>query len=153
MLNESGSYVYGLTLFCDDIRPELSGQTTYVGVYGDVVYVPGGLPKILPSLSMVIHLFSNDEDAPKSLEIVVQMPGQSEQEAKIFNIMSHEDIAKVEAISVDDAEYARTHFVINVKGGRAKIEQYGNITVKAKWDGRSVLVGTLAILQDNLNSL
>ena len=41
--------VSSVGLFCDDVRPEISGQQTIVGVYGDnlaLSQIPGALPKL-----------------------------------------------------------------------------------------------------------
>jgi hypothetical protein len=45
---------YGYTTFCDDIRMELGGKITLVGVYGGQMVLAGPLPGVLPKLALHI---------------------------------------------------------------------------------------------------
>lgn len=69
----------GYTLFCDDIRHEVTGKTTLVGIYNSQLIVTGNLPIVLPKLCAsitirlnppphhlkpVIKVFRTDQDEP-----------------------------------------------------------------------------------------
>ncbi|MFN0045598.1 MAG: hypothetical protein ACKVOS_03945 [Sphingorhabdus sp.] len=69
----------GYTLFCDDIRHEVTGKTTLVGIYNSQLIITGNLPVILPKLCAsitlrlnpplhplkpVIKVFRTDQDEP-----------------------------------------------------------------------------------------
>lgn len=69
----------GYTLFCDDIRHEVTGKTTLVGMYNSQLIVTGNLPVVLPKLCAsitirlnpplnhlkpVIKVFRTDQDEP-----------------------------------------------------------------------------------------
>lgn len=46
----------GYTIFCDDIRHEVTGKTTLVGVYNNQMIVTGSLPVTLPQICAAITL-------------------------------------------------------------------------------------------------
>ena len=46
----------GYTIFCDDIRHEVTGKTTLVGVYNNQMIVTGSLPVALPQICAAITL-------------------------------------------------------------------------------------------------
>lgn len=45
------------TIFCDDIREEVSGKITYVGVYSSKMFL-SSFPALLPRLCLAINLFT-----------------------------------------------------------------------------------------------
>lgn len=48
-------YPHGFTLFCDDIRQEVGGKQTLVGVYNAIIYVFGDFPTVIPKLAFSTH--------------------------------------------------------------------------------------------------
>ncbi len=46
----------GYTIFCDDIRHEVTGKTTLVGVYNNQMIVAGAMPITLPQIFAAITL-------------------------------------------------------------------------------------------------
>lgn len=59
-------------IFCDDIRQELGGKFTFVGVYGDTLLVPA-FPAILPKLCVVVHMATPGTHPFKGLKLQVLM--------------------------------------------------------------------------------
>lgn len=69
----------GYAIFCDDIRQEITGKTTLVGVYNGHLIVTGSLPIILPQICAaitlrlappearirpIVKIFRSDQDEP-----------------------------------------------------------------------------------------
>ncbi|WP_133170146.1 hypothetical protein [Kumtagia ephedrae] len=52
---------YGVTIFCDDIRSEIGGKHTFVGVYGANLIITQSKPVILPSVSIAATLVVPNE--------------------------------------------------------------------------------------------
>ena len=48
------------TIFCDDVRHELGGKLSYMGVYNGVLFVPA-FPVTLPKLCLVINVLTPAE--------------------------------------------------------------------------------------------
>jgi hypothetical protein len=67
-----------LAIFCEEVRHEITGQTTLIGVFGDAVRVPS-FPTTLPRLAVCLYIWSAHPEPFKSLglklllnEIVLQ---------------------------------------------------------------------------------
>jgi hypothetical protein len=68
----------GHTLFCDDIRQETSGKTTYVGSYGAIMFVHGPFPFVLPKFAFGITLFQRASNFVPGLNVRIYLPGDDE---------------------------------------------------------------------------
>lgn len=58
------------TTFCDDVRQEVGGKQSLIGVYNGVMYVPQ-FPVTLPKLWLVATYSTPCEEPPKSLKVRV----------------------------------------------------------------------------------
>lgn len=58
------------TTFCDDIRQEVGGKISLIGVYNGVMYVPQ-FPVTLPKLWIMATLVTPHSEPPKSMKIRV----------------------------------------------------------------------------------
>ena len=56
------------TTFCDDVRQEVGGKQSLIGVYNGVMYVPQ-FPVTLPKLWMLATYSTPYDEPPKSLKI------------------------------------------------------------------------------------
>jgi hypothetical protein len=45
---------YGTTIFCDDIRDEVTGKKTYVGIYPHDMVIPGPFPSLIPQFALAV---------------------------------------------------------------------------------------------------
>ncbi|MDQ6435531.1 hypothetical protein RB623_15850 [Mesorhizobium sp. LHD-90] len=52
---------YGVTIFCDDIRSEIGGKHTLVGVYGSNLIIKKAKPAILPLISVAATIVIPNE--------------------------------------------------------------------------------------------
>ena len=71
---------YGYTIFCDDVREEVLGKLTLVGVYrGEmtVILVPGQSMNI-PKLHALTYYFERPDERHEPLELRVYLPGDAE---------------------------------------------------------------------------
>lgn len=60
--NSRGAYA----IYCDDIRLEVSGKNTYVGVYSDLLLVKE-LPALIPQLCIAVHAWTTHDRPFKKL--------------------------------------------------------------------------------------
>ena len=58
------------TLFCDDIRHEMNGKVTFIGVYGGGLFVPA-FPATLPKLCLSIKIVTPEYEPIRSLTLRV----------------------------------------------------------------------------------
>jgi len=58
-------------VFCDDIRMELGGKYSLMGIYSRVLVLPVRPPVVLPKLGVVVWLVCDIDDPPASATVVV----------------------------------------------------------------------------------
>lgn len=68
----------GFVIFCDDIRHEIGGKATYVGVYSGQMVLAGNLPVTLPQLCAAIMLRVSPPTEIIKPVIKVHISGQDE---------------------------------------------------------------------------
>lgn len=73
----------GFCLFCDDVRAEVGNKLSFMGVYGDAMMFPEGIPAeqpiIAPKLAIAIWLICDINDKPDTLTArVYAPPGRTE---------------------------------------------------------------------------
>jgi hypothetical protein len=78
----------GHATFCDDVRQEIGGKITIVGVYGGELTAYGEAPIALPQLHVVVAFRNAPKDEPYNLKIVVTMNGTAGED----KVLSSSDI-------------------------------------------------------------
>ncbi|MGO8841301.1 MAG: hypothetical protein ACLQF1_09270 [Methyloceanibacter sp.] len=69
---------YGFTIFCDDIRQEIGGKASYIGVYKSVMYLHGEFPIALPKFGLAITYREPREWPNERVRFEVYLPGATE---------------------------------------------------------------------------
>jgi hypothetical protein len=133
----------GYTIFCDDIRHEIGGKLTLVGVYRAEMLVRANLPVRLPKLGMMI-LFETPPDQPiSSLELTIHLPGDPDDAPSFSGTV---DQIKTPAFP-DDSQEVDHWFVVasDLLLSPLAIKQEGYIRVRAKVEGETFRIGALRI--------
>src|SRR5450759_1276936 len=68
---------WGFSLFCDDIRHELGGKTTIVGIYQiDMIYPPEVVfPLVIPKFGIFVKYYETPGALKNDLNLRVYFPG------------------------------------------------------------------------------
>lgn len=137
---------HGFTLFCDDLREETTGLTTYVGVYGDVMYVTGQPPFLIKGLALAVHLLYAQGDDFKALTINVTFPGQTDPNVNFpidpSNLIPPPGLENIG----DPLTHPRSHIVVKLAFSPLPVDTFGRLRVSAQWDGTFIPLGSLAIV-------
>ncbi|AFL73530.1 hypothetical protein Thivi_1538 [Thiocystis violascens DSM 198] len=70
------------TLFCDDIRHEIGGKISYIGVYSGGLFVPA-FPVTLPKLCLSVRILTPANDPLQSLTLRVLKDEETLQEVML----------------------------------------------------------------------
>lgn len=70
------------TLFCDDIRHEIGGKVSYIGVYAGSLLVPE-FPVTLPKLCLSVRIMNPVNEPPRSLTLQVLKDDETLQEISL----------------------------------------------------------------------
>lgn len=76
---------FGYTIFCDDIREEVNGKRTLVGMYNSAMIINDAFPVALPRLALYIS-FIEEVGATESVEIKIYLPGDEELPTHSFTL-------------------------------------------------------------------
>jgi hypothetical protein len=140
---------FGDVTFCDDIRNEVGGKITLVGVYPHVMYVHSDFPATLPKLGLLIK-YSERLDAPReNVELMVFLPGELEPTVRgtlpIQELTTSSDTSEFEAPESELPHYA--HVGVQVVFSPLLLKQQGSIIVRAVRAGEEIRLGRLSILR------
>jgi hypothetical protein len=142
----------GFTIFCDDIRQEMGGKISLIGIYSGIMFIHRPFPTTLAKFGFHIELFEPAELAAKRdfpIEISVRLPGDDE--GRLFFTVSS-DPEQVKA-TLDDLPWqpltgegpllAQMRF--NQIVSPFVIQEPGLIQVRAKYKDDEIKCGTLRV--------
>src|SRR4030095_11746465 len=72
----------GHTIFCDDIRQEVGGKFSYIGVYSGQMIIHGTCPVTLPKLCLAITFTQRREIFVANIGIQIFLPGEADDETQ-----------------------------------------------------------------------
>ena len=142
---------FGSAIFCDDIRHEVSGKVSLIGIYsGSMILHGGDFPFLIPKFGMVFIYFEKHEAAQASpLILKIWFPGDEADKPSIEAELPIEEIRKkAQAERSKDTplkgEFVRldTHMVLT----SVILKEEGRVVARAYRDGgEEVRLGTLRI--------
>lgn len=101
------------TIFCDDVRHEIGGKMTYVGVYGTTMYVRE-FPINLPQLFIVANVNVPLTDALRSAKLEVRQDKNLVAEIEIPPTPTQEEISESPAIDGEEIKGHTASFIIAI---------------------------------------
>ena len=132
----------GHVIFCDDIRHELNGKITFVGVYSNIMYINGTLPVTLPKVCMGI-VYREEQDSLEPVTIKAFMPSGGGEETLIMEVI-YEPQAEMIPPPTDEFTFREARFLLEVPNF-AVVEE-GRILVRAYRGDDEIRLGRLDII-------
>src|SRR5262245_38391794 len=144
--------LFGHTIFCDDIRFEMGGKLTFVGVYEAIMYVHSEFPFVLPTLWMAIRYFEKfeaftDEDAM----LRIFLPGDDNAHPTMEGPLPLKE-ARRGVTFHPDGSATETRYVrigINLALGPLAIPRAGLIKVRVQCGDEIAKIGTLLVTRSS----
>lgn len=140
----------GFVTFCDDIRHEVTGKTTLVGVYSGQMVVGGTLPITLPQICAVITVRFLPPSEPIKSVIKIFMSGQDEplfmMETDITPTQAATAVAKVARAEDDPERVSFVQIVITPQIQGLVISEASTLKVRAYIGEDEIRLGTLPIM-------
>ena len=131
-------------IFCEDVREEVGGTHTIVGVLPNSVNI-GGLPGMLPKLGAYIRIHLDKEANPTSLKARIKIPGGT-----VFEMA---DFAELLGLTKDQAKANNLPFSGLIAKGTFSplpITQVGRIEAIVEMDGTEYICGVLNLIPPEL---
>jgi hypothetical protein len=134
---------YGTVIFCDDIRDEVGGKVSHMGVYQRHLYVHGDFPFSLPKFGMVLTYADDIDEAPEEVEFQIRLPGD-DSEPSIKGLAKRGPETAKEPLP-DGTMPGRVIFTANLLLAPLVLKQEGPIRVVALRNGEEIKMGTLFV--------
>jgi len=101
------------TLFCDDIRQEMAGKVSFIGVYSSSLFVQG-FPVVLPKLCLAVKLVTAADDQMEQIRLQVLKNDQIEREIIVDEqqLTAASDSAEDGASQADPTGFQVTQFFV-----------------------------------------
>jgi hypothetical protein len=144
----------GHTVFCDDIRFEVGGKVSLIGVYQAVMFVQGEFPITLPKFGLSVRYIEKIGACSDEVKLRVFLPGDAEDAPTIDGVIPMEEIRQAAAedrlVSTVGNEDARppveyVHVGSNILISPLVLKQPGVIRVRAFCGDNEIKLGTLGI--------
>lgn len=132
---------FAYCIFCDDVRQEVSGKTSLIGVYQGKLIVEE-LPAAIAKLFAIIHVVTPKGKPFKSLDVKIEYNGQV-----MFDLPDTENLVKRLADHAGDDE-DEIVFQAQVAFSPLHLEKTGRIKVKVMADGKKIACHGLLIEAD-----
>jgi hypothetical protein len=136
---------YGITIFSDDLRHELHGKITLVGMYGGELLLYTELPTLLPKLCILVQARLPLSEF-KSLKILVYVPWLDDKEPllsqDIFPLFA---TAQPLPVGAPEAELQILSINYPIVFSPFLIQSEGLIKVRIEADDKIIKAGTLKI--------
>lgn len=144
---------YGYTQFCDDVRREINGKASLMGVYaGDFIsYQP--LPAEFLKMSLVISYLERPGESSDPVQLAVFMPGDPDNEPSFkFDTPIEEMRARAPELVESDSD-PLIHAILFIDIAPLKLSCEGLIKVRAYRGDLEVRLGTLIVKHQPLENI
>lgn len=138
---------FGYTVFCDDLRQEVLGKITLVGVYGAELIVYAFMPATLSKLAMSINYYERLGESDSPLELRIYLPGEDEQPA-FSQLIAGEPLEKFRnhEVSADfPLEIPWVGMTVNIGFSPLELKEEGYIRVRMIRGDDEIKIGSLRI--------
>ncbi len=147
--------VFGSTVFCDDIRQEVTGKLFYIGVYHGAMLVNAKFPLTLPRFCFSISLSQKATIATPLIAIKIFVPGDADDSPSIEGQMDENTEGafqkgadmNAELFGVPKSERLITTTFSNMVFDNFVLKEAGSIRVRADIDGKRYRLGSLRVSQ------
>lgn len=139
---------YGFAIFCDDVRNEINGKTTFVGTYSQKLFFHGAPPAGLPLLSVCTWYRFAPTEVPLSLEFRLVYEAVSGEETLLQSVIIElpEEKPEIAPLKVSD-EHAQRYLELRHIAQLRDVHftEPGRLKVRVYDGDREVRIGTLHV--------
>jgi hypothetical protein len=129
---------YGHVVFCDDVRREIDGKLTLVGVYNGNLTVFGGFPAVLPRLCVVTWLNGPLADLMTCTKITLAG-------APLGDARPELDLGEKLKPSFASKDVARRQLTAILPLAPCTLHEAGAIAVNAETENGMLIIGKLEV--------
>jgi hypothetical protein len=138
--------IYASTIFCDDIRSEVGGKKSLIGVYGDAMVVHENFPLRLPKFGFSIYYVQKKTIFNHEATVRIYLPGDGDS-ASIEMKITSETAGQIASTPPTPKSAALTHITMSLQFVIAPLEikEPGPIKVRIERGEDEVAAGRLDV--------
>lgn len=146
-INSSGN-AWGVSIFCDDLRPEVGNKFSLMGLYLAEIILPVEFPTIIPKFVVFIRYYEIKGAFSDDVILKIHLPGDTEDKPTFTQLFKREDINSApKPYSVDPEMTAVSSIQFHVVISPFMIPSEGFIKVRAHCGEEVTKLGTLMVRQ------
>jgi hypothetical protein len=139
----------GFCVFCEDIRQEINGKQSYIGVFvGSELKVLGVLPASIGKFSIQATFRQRVTDGLEPITLEVHLPGDDDDKPTARIDAPIEDLAAQLPAAAPDVDDPFLEVAIGFQFNPLAITQEGRITVSAIKSGKRYRIGSLRVISE-----
>jgi hypothetical protein len=132
----------GYTIFCDDIRREVGGKLTLVGIYRSEMVIPADLPIVLPKLGLAILVQALTKAPLNKFKLLIYLPGDTESPSLTAELVARQQSMR-SFETTEDKDVAATFTELLLSP--VEIKQEGHISARIEIEGKIFPIGSLRV--------
>jgi hypothetical protein len=142
----SGKQSWGFSLFCDDIRAEVGGKISVMGVYQVDLILPGTItfPTALPKFCILVKYYERLGSFEDDISIKIFNPSDAK-DAPSFNLTSKRTTLPPPLYPLEDDQEGIFNLTIPITFAPFPIQQEGFLKVRAHCGSIITNLGSLMI--------
>jgi hypothetical protein len=146
MSNSGRCQPWGTTIFCEDIRAEIGGKITLVGIYLDELTSQSPFPVVLPKFAFWINYFEVPGSMSGDGKLYISLPGDSKPSIESDIPMEQHRAQGGNNVDADDPEVGiRIRLLMPIVIAPLVLKQPGRILVRLHFGERVIRLGALPI--------
>jgi hypothetical protein len=141
---------FGNTVFCDDIREEVGGKLSYMGVYGGNVILHE-VPAALTKFAFGIRYYQAIDDVREPVIIRIMAPGEDGKEVTLLEaqlpVAHAQQAVSTPSLEEDNAETPLVALMANVVLTPFQVQAIGRLKVRAYVgpEAEEIRLGSIAL--------
>ena len=134
-------YVHGL--FCEDLRQEVGGTASYVGVLTESLQLDGGFPNLIRRLTVIAWIVYPVSEPDPGVTLKLEIPGGDEEEY----ILTREEAAEAKASDTPiDTDITLNQSQVAIEFENIAVPQPGRLRLRVTAWGKTWTAASLAII-------
>lgn len=138
---------WGHTIFCDDVRYEVDGKRSYIGVYTGSIIIFDQFPVTLPKFCFVLYLTQHKKNFVADATIKLLLPG----EAVVTMDFKERSPGSTVAPAFEDDTISAVTIESAITAAMFRLEKPGEILVRADLAGKTIKMGRLQVVAGDPN--
>jgi hypothetical protein len=141
-MDQDRNKAWGFVLFCDDVRQEIGGKFSAMGLYQSEYLFQGAFPYVVPKFAMLVMYYERKGAVTSDIEFRVHVPGDDPAKPSLVFPLARKDLPQLPAgaAPADDPDSEPIiHARLPIMLTPMVIPAQGFIKVRAHYDDGTIL--------------